>query len=106
MVSSPRVTSGVTGSAREICWPRSSSVTRAASAINGAGAADFPLQQHDAVEKRFGGRRAARNVDVDRHDAVATTHHGVGIVIVAAAIGAASHRDDVTRLRHLVVDLA
>ena len=64
------------------------------------------LQQKNAVEQRFGARRAAGDIDVDRHDAVAAAHHRIGIVVVAATIGAETHRDDVARLRHLVVDLA
>src|SRR3546814_8540105 len=37
---------------------------------------------------------------------VAAAHHRIAGVIIAAAIGAASHRDDVARLRHQVVDAA
>ena len=76
------------------------------SPLDRAGAADLLLQQKHAVEQRLGRRRAAGHVDVDRHDAVAAAHHRIGIVVVAAAIGAGAHRDDVARLRHLVVDLA
>ena len=32
-------------------------------------------------------RRAAGDVDVDRNDTVATTHHRIRIVIIAAAVG-------------------
>src|SRR5471030_394530 len=76
------------------------------SALDGAGAADLPLQQQDAVNQRLGGGRAARHIDVHRHDAVAAAHHGVRIMIIAAAVGAAAHADDIARLGHLVVDLA
>ena len=69
-------------------------------------ARDLLLQLQDAVEQRLGRRRAARHVDVDRHDAVAAAHHRVGIVVVAAAVGAGAHRDHPARLGHLVVDLA
>src|SRR5574341_738087 len=44
-----------------------------------SGAADLLLQQQHAVEQSLGGRRTARHVDVDRHDAVAAAHHGIGI---------------------------
>src|SRR5688500_2436345 len=54
-----------------------------------ADAADLPLQLHDAVEQGLGGRRAARDIDVDRNDAVAAAHHRIGIMIIAAAVGAA-----------------
>ena len=60
----------------------------------------------NAVDQRLGGRRTTRNVDVDRHDAVAAAHDGIGIVIVAAAVCAGAHRNDPARLRHLVIDLA
>src|SRR5215212_4333602 len=69
-------------------------------------ALDLLLQEQDAVEQRLGGWRAARHIDVDRHDAVAAAHHRVGIMVIAAAVGARAHRDDPARLGHLVVDLA
>ena len=53
-------------------------------------AADLPLELHHAVEQRLGGRRAAGDVDVDRHDPVAAAHHAVAVVVIAAAVGAAS----------------
>src|SRR4051794_14516469 len=37
-------------------------------------APNFLLQLQNSIHQRFGGRRAARHVDVDRHDAVATAH--------------------------------
>src|SRR6185503_11362208 len=67
---------------------------------------DLVLELEDPVDERLGGRRAARHVDVDGHDAVAAADDGVGIMIVAAAVGAGAHRDHPARLRHLVVDLA
>ena len=75
--------------AREPAWTSALRSRRQhASALDRAGAADFPLQQQHAVDQRLGRRRAARHVDVDRHDAVAAAHHGIGIVVVAAAVGA------------------
>src|SRR6185312_3716520 len=71
-----------------------------------AGAADLLLEKKKAVHQRFGARRAAGHINIDGHDAVATAHHRIGIVIIAAAIGAGAHGDDVARFRHLVVDLA
>src|ERR1700744_2626130 len=97
------------GSALTMVWPRASSLPSSItqpSAFDGAGAADFLLQQQHAIEQRFRRRRAAGHVDIDRHDTVAATHHRVGIVVIAATIGAGTHRDHVARLRHLVVDLA
>src|SRR5262249_13562784 len=97
------------GSAPAIISPSLASVSSMArnpAALDGAGAADLLLQQQHAVKQRLGGRRAARHVDIDRHDAVAAAHDRIGIVIIAAAVGARAHGDDVARLRHLVVDLA
>src|SRR5260221_13807562 len=65
--------------------------------LDRSGAADLLLQHQHAVEQRLGRGRAARHVDVDRHDAVAAAHYRIGIVVIAAAIGARAHRDDVTR---------
>ena len=62
--------------------------------------------QRHTVDECLGGRGAAGDIDVHGHDAIAATHHGVGVVVVAAAVGTAAHRQDVARLRHLVVDLA
>src|SRR5690349_14414209 len=62
------------GSALTIVCPRASSLPSSItkpSAFDRAGAPDLLLQQQHAVEQRFRGRRAARHVDVDRHDAVA-----------------------------------
>src|SRR6185312_2872231 len=53
---------------------------------DGAGAADLLLQLQDAVDQRFGRGRAARHVDVHRHDAVAAAHHGIGVVVIAATV--------------------
>lgn len=52
------------------------------------GAADLLLQLDDAVDQGFRRGGAARHIDIDRHDAVAATHHGIAVVVVAAAIGA------------------
>src|SRR5437764_1251748 len=113
MVSSPSAIewlSSVPLSAPAIisAWLRraSSMAVAARLPLDRSGAADLLLQQQYAVKQRLGGRRTARHVDIDRHDAVATAHHRIGIVVVAAPVGAGAHGDDVARLRHLVVDLA
>src|ERR1700733_1282754 len=69
-------------------------------------APDLLLQLHDAVNQRLRGRWTAGHVNIHRHDAVAAAHHRVRIMVIAAAVGAASHADHPARLRHLVVDLA
>src|SRR5436309_5705425 len=51
------------------------------SARDGVGALDLVLQLDDSVEQRLRRRRAARNVYVHRHDAVASAHHRVGVMV-------------------------
>src|SRR5262249_16588907 len=65
-----------------------SSIAESPSALDRADAADLVLQQQNAIEQRLCGGRAAGNVDVDRHDAIAAAHDRIGIMIVAAAVGA------------------
>ena len=55
---------------------------------NRARASDLLLQLDQAVDQRLGGWRATGNVDVDRHDAIASAHDRIGIVVIAAAVGA------------------
>src|SRR6476661_8918325 len=68
------------------CSP--SVMTLSFSAGDGAGPADLLLQLQNAVQQSLRRRRTAGNIDIDRHDAVAAADDGVGIVIIAAAIGA------------------
>src|SRR5688572_24923190 len=64
-------------------WPRRSGSFAAARgmalllSLDCAGAADFPLQQQDAIQQCLCRRRAAGHVDVDGYDAVATAHDGI-----------------------------
>src|ERR1043166_6840254 len=67
---------------------RVSSIGDPRSALDRAGAADLLLQQHHAIEQRLGRGRTAGHVDIDRHDAVAAAHDRVGVMVVAAAVGA------------------
>src|SRR5215213_1133458 len=81
-VSSPnviRVSRTVSGSDVLRCAARSSRV--AMSAFYVSRAADFPLEQHDAINQRFRGGRTPGHIDVHRHDAVAAAHDSVGVVI-------------------------
>ena len=65
---------------------------------------DLLLQLEDTVHERLGRGRAAGHVDVDGDDAVAAPDDGVGVVVVAAAVGAGPHGDDPSGVGHLVVD--
>src|SRR5437764_1364554 len=104
-VSSPNARLDPAEGNSALIWSANCSSVSAISALNIARTAYFSLQQHDPVDQRLCGRRTARNVDVDRHDAVAAAHDRIGIMVIAAAIGAGAHGNNVARLRHLVVDL-
>ena len=54
--------------------------------------------------KRFGARRAAGHVDVDRDDLVDALGDRVAVPVRPAAVGARAHGDHVLRLRHLLVE--
>lgn len=64
------------------------------------------LELENAKHERLGGRRAAGHVDIHGHDAVASSGDTVGVVVVAATVGAATHGDDPSGFGHLIVDLA
>ena len=65
----------------------------------------FLLQQQHAVEQRLRRRRAARHLDVHRHDAIAAADHRVGMREYPPPL--AHQPIEMTwRLWHLVVDLA
>src|SRR5690625_938896 len=56
-----------------------------ASALDDVLTLNLLLKLQHAVQQGLGRRWAARDIDVDRHDPVAAAHHGVGVVVVAAA---------------------
>src|SRR5580704_8633084 len=74
--------------------------------LDRASAPDLLLEEQYAIKERFRRGRAAGDVDIDGHDPVAAAHDRIGIVVIAAAIGAGAHRDHITWLGHLIVDLA
>src|SRR5208337_13852 len=52
------------------------------SPLDSRSTANFFLEQQDSVEQRFRAWRAPGDIDVNRHNPVASAHHGVGVVIV------------------------
>src|SRR5207248_4156219 len=64
---------------------------------------DALLEEDDALEQRLGAGRAPGDVDVDGDDLVDAFGHRVRVPVGAAAVGARPHRDDVLRVRHLLV---
>src|SRR5215470_18040630 len=95
-VNSPFVTAWPTtapGSAPAMASLRDSTVSSLMSSpLDGPDAPDLLLQEQHAVQQRLSGGRTARNVDVHGNDAVAAAHYGIGVVVVAAAVGARAHR--------------
>src|SRR5205823_9493398 len=65
---------------------------------------DLLLDLEKPLEQSFGPRRAAGHVDVDGDDLVDALAHRVRVLEEASAVRAASHRDDVARFAHLVVE--
>ena len=68
-------------------------------------ALDPLLQQDEPVEHLLGPRRAAGDVDVDRHDLIGA-RHGRVVLVEAAGRGADAEGHDPLRLAHLIVDAA
>src|SRR5262249_47396978 len=64
---------------------------------------DLLLNLEEPFEQRFGPGWAAGDIDVDGDDLVDPFANRIRVLKEADAIGAAPHRNDVTRLRHLVV---
>src|SRR5215831_1743622 len=65
---------------------------------------NFALQRHERMNQRFGTWWTARNVHIHRDVAVDAFEHVVALLERAATDGTGAHRDDVFRLRHLVVE--
>src|ERR1039458_7880544 len=65
---------------------------------------DLALKRHEGVQERFRARRAAGYVHVHRNVTVDAFKHIVSLLEWAAGDRASAHRNDVFRLRHLVVE--
>src|SRR3546814_8388817 len=63
------------------------------------------LNAHQAIQDRFGSRRASRNVNIHRDHFVNSLQHAVSIKDPSAGC-ACAHSHDPTRLCHLQIDLA
>jgi hypothetical protein len=63
------------------------------------------LQLEDTVHQRLSRGGAARHVDVNRHNPVASSCDRVAVVVVTTTVCATTHGDDPARLGHLVVHL-
>lgn len=65
---------------------------------------DFLLKLHESVKQSLRSGRASRDVNIDRNNTIASPDNRVGIMVVAAAVGATAHADNPPGLRHLIVD--
>ena len=63
------------------------------------------LQLEDPIHKSFRRRWASRDVNIHWHDTITAPYHAIAVMVVPAAICAAAHRNNPSRVRHLVVDL-
>src|SRR3970040_1794043 len=108
-VSSPKRSSRLTTLPEKASFRFAESMFRSFAMVSltcdGVGAFDLVLQLDEAVQQSLGSGRASRPVDIHRHDAVAAAHHGIGIMVIAAAVGAGTHGDHIARLGHLIVHL-
>jgi len=64
------------------------------------------LQLENTVHQRLRCRRTTRHIDIYRHNPITAPSNTITIVIVTATIRTTAHRDDPSRLRHLIVHLS
>mmetsp|Transcript_17293 Transcript_17293/g.48720 ORF Transcript_17293/g.48720 Transcript_17293/m.48720 type:complete len:208 (-) Transcript_17293:193-816(-) len=69
-------------------------------------ALDLLLELQQSKEKCLGGWRTSWHVNIDWDDAVASSDHGVRVMVVPASVGAGSHGQHPSRLWHLIVHLS
>jgi hypothetical protein len=67
---------------------------------------DFFLQLDQSIQQCFGSGRASRNIDIHRHNAVASPDNGIRIMIIATTVGARAHGENPTRFWHLIIDFS
>mmetsp|Transcript_26476 Transcript_26476/g.72785 ORF Transcript_26476/g.72785 Transcript_26476/m.72785 type:complete len:255 (-) Transcript_26476:183-947(-) len=67
---------------------------------------DFLLELKQSEQQGFGRGWASGNVDIYGNNAIATSHHRIRIMVVSTSVCAGTHRDNPSRLRHLIVNLA
>ncbi len=64
------------------------------------------LQLEDAIHQGFAGWRTSWHVDIDGNDPVTASDHAVAVVVVSTSVGTATHTDDPSGIRHLIVNLS
>ena len=63
------------------------------------------LELQEPVHESLCCGRTPGNIDINRNNPIAASHHRVAVVIVSSSISTASHAHHPPRLRHLVVHL-
>lgn len=63
------------------------------------------LKLQNSIHERLTGRRTSRNVDIYRYDPVTAPNYRVRVMVVTSSVRTRSHRDNPSRVRHLVVNL-
>ena len=63
------------------------------------------LQLKDTKHQRLSRRRTPRHINIHRHNAITPPDNTITIMIVPATIRTATHRNNPSRLRHLIIDL-
>lgn len=86
----------------------------------------FPLQTKNSLDQSFGSRWAysrqnlpsresstrkrdiltTRNINIDRHNPITTSHHAIRVMVMPTSISTASHADNPPRIRHLIIQLS
>jgi hypothetical protein len=69
-------------------------------------ALDLLLQLQHTVQQRLRRWRAAGHININGNNTITASHHRIRVVVVAAAVGAATHRDYPPGFGHLVVHFA
>lgn len=64
------------------------------------------LQLKDPIHQRLTRRRTPRDIDIHGHDPITPSSNRIAIMIITPSIRTRSHRNDPSRLRHLVIDLS
>ena len=67
---------------------------------------DFLLQLQHSEQEGFGCRWASWDVNIHRHNTIASSHNRVRVVIISTSIGTRSHGNNPTWFWHLIVDLS
>ena len=59
-----------------------------------------------AYHQRLRSWGAPRHINIHRHNTIASPRNTVTIMVITTSIRTASHRNDPSRIRHLIVDLS